>query len=71
MMANIPIPYVPAVDIEPLVSMDEKELFLDEAAEKQYVLLFEHDAVNECCTVKKTEKGVTADQTFYLKDIKP
>ncbi len=70
MLTNIPIPYIPAVDIEPLVSMDEKEQFLAEAAENQYILLFEHDAHTECCTVVQSEKGMVAGQTFKLEDIK-
>ena len=70
MLFNIPIAYGPAVDIDPLVSMDEKEQFLAEAAENKYILIFQHDAHTECCTVTKTEKGVKADQTFYLQDIK-
>jgi glyoxylase-like metal-dependent hydrolase (beta-lactamase superfamily II) len=66
---NIPIPYVPSVDIEPLISLSEKEEFLNEAIEKKYILFFEHDAVNECCTVKQSEKGVVADRSFKLLEI--
>lgn len=66
---NIPVPWVPSVDIEPLISLSEKEEFLKEAAEKKYVLFFEHDAVNECCTVKQSEKGVVADRSFKLQEI--
>lgn len=68
-LSNIPIPYVPPADIEPLVSMKEKEEFLKAAAENNYILMFVHDAVNECCTVKKSEKGVVADHSFKLNDI--
>ena len=68
-LSNIPIPYVPPADIEPLVSMNEKEEFLKVAAEEHYILVFVHDAVNECCTVKKSEKGVVTDQAFKLNDI--
>jgi len=68
-MANIPLPYIPSVDIEPLISLAEKEQFLDEAAGMHYVLFFEHDAVNECCTVIKTEKGVVPKLSFKLQDI--
>ena len=67
--SNIPIPFIPSVDIEPLVTLTEKELFLDEAADKQYVLFFEHDAENECCTVIHSEKGVVADRSFKLQEI--
>jgi glyoxylase-like metal-dependent hydrolase (beta-lactamase superfamily II) len=66
---NIPIPFVPSVDIEPLISLEEKEEFLNEAVEKKYILFFEHDAINECCTVKLSEKGVIADRSFKLEEI--
>jgi glyoxylase-like metal-dependent hydrolase (beta-lactamase superfamily II) len=66
---NIPIPFVPSVDIEPLVSLQEKEEFLYEAVNKKYILFFEHDAANECCTLKHSEKGVIADRSFKLQEI--
>jgi hypothetical protein len=30
---------------------------------------FEHDAQNECCTLKMTEKGVRLDAKFRLKEV--
>jgi glyoxylase-like metal-dependent hydrolase (beta-lactamase superfamily II) len=68
-LSNIPIPFIPSVDIEPLISITEKEEFLNEAAERCYILFFEHDAANECCTVIQSEKGVVADRTFKLNEI--
>ena len=67
--AHIPISYVPSVDIQPLVTMSEKEIFLEEAADNGYVLVFQHDAYNECCTVKRTEKGVTIKSTFTFSEL--
>jgi hypothetical protein len=66
---HIPLPYVMGYDTRPLITMEEKGKFLDEAAAKEYVLFFEHDPVNECCTVKQTEKGVRLDRTFSLNEI--
>lgn len=67
--SHIPIPYVMGYDTRPLLTLEEKELFLNEAADKKYVLFFEHDPVHECCTVKHTEKGVRVDSVFQLKDL--
>lgn len=67
--ANIPIPYIPAVDIQPLVSMDEKSRFLEEAIQKKYILFFEHDYFNECCTVIETPKGLSAGDKFRLAEL--
>jgi len=66
---HIPLPYVMGYDTRPLLTLSEKEIFLKEAADKEYILFLEHDAVNECCTVKHTERGVRLDQTLALSDI--
>ena len=68
-VGHIPIPYVMGYDTRPLLTMDEKTRFLEEAAREEYILFFEHDAVNECCTVKMTDRGVRLDQTFKLHEI--
>jgi glyoxylase-like metal-dependent hydrolase (beta-lactamase superfamily II) len=68
--AHIPISYIPSVDVQPLVTMNEKEKFLDEASENEYVLVFQHDAYKECCTVQRTEKGVGIKSTFAFDDLK-
>lgn len=66
---HIPVAYVAGYDVFPLTSMNEKKSFLDEAFKNNYVLFFEHDAVNECCTLVNTEKGVRLGATFKLTDI--
>jgi hypothetical protein len=66
--AHIPLPWVMAYDTRPLVSMDEKEAFLVEAANNDYILFFEHDPVIECCTVEMTERGVKVKETMTLKE---
>ena len=68
-VGHIPLPYVMGYDTRPLITMSEKQAFLEEAAREKYVLFLEHDAVNECCTVKMTEKGVRLDQTFRLDEL--
>ena len=66
---HIPLPYVMGYDTKPLVTLDEKGKFLQEAATKNYILFLQHDNYNECCTVKHTEKGVRLDNTFSLSEI--
>lgn len=68
-IGHIPLPYVMGYDTRPLLTMTEKEMFLNEAADNGYVLFLEHDPVNECCTVKRTEKGVRIDRAFPLHEI--
>ncbi|MFC2108947.1 MBL fold metallo-hydrolase [Bacteroidota bacterium] len=66
---HIALPYVMGYDTRPLLTMDEKALFLNEAADKEYLLFLEHDAFNELCTVKRTEKGIRLENTYSFKDI--
>lgn len=66
---HIPLPWVMAYDMFPLQSLEEKEIFLKEALGKEYILYFEHDPKNECCTLKSTEKGIRAADIFTLADI--
>ncbi|MFN4082956.1 MAG: MBL fold metallo-hydrolase [Bacteroidia bacterium] len=68
-MAHIPIPYVMGYDVRALDTMNEKSDILNMAADNNYVLFFEHDPVNECCTVKQTEKGIRPDNIFKLSEI--
>lgn len=68
-VGHIPLPYVMGYDTRPLLTLDEKEKFLKEAADQNYIIFLEHDAQHECCTVKNTEKGVRLDKTFRLSEI--
>ena len=53
----------------PLTTLNEKNPFLPEPVENNYILFFEHDLVNECCTLQMTEKGVRVKEVFKLSDI--
>jgi glyoxylase-like metal-dependent hydrolase (beta-lactamase superfamily II) len=68
-VAHLPLPYIMSYDTKPLITLKEKEVFLNEAADKGYILFFEHDLYNECCTVQHTEKGVRVKGTFKLSEI--
>lgn len=65
-MAHLPLPYVMSYDTQPLITLTEKEDFLNEAADNDYLLFFEHDLYNECCTLKRTEKGVGVKEVHIL-----
>lgn len=67
--SHIPIPYVMGYDTRPLLTIKEKKDFLDEAVDNDYILFFEHDPVHECCTLKRTERGVRVRETFKLSEL--
>jgi glyoxylase-like metal-dependent hydrolase (beta-lactamase superfamily II) len=66
---HIPLPYVMAYDMQPLVTLDEKKAFLSLAVEAGYILFFEHDPVVECCRVHQAEKGIRPSALLKLQDL--
>ena len=68
-VGHLPIPYVMGYDTRPLLTLDEKEIFLNMAAEHNFYLFLEHDAHNEIITVQKTEKGVRLKNNYTTQDI--
>lgn len=66
---HMPLPYVAAYDMFPLQAMNEKRAYLQQALNEDYILFFEHDAVNECCTLQQTDKGIRIKNVFKLTDI--
>jgi len=68
-VGHIPLPYVMGYDTRPLLTLDEKQQFLNLAADQNFLLFLEHDAYNELCTVKHTEKGVRLEQTYSFNEV--
>lgn len=66
---HIPLPYVMAYDVRPLLTMQEKEWVLQQALAQDWILFFEHDPVHECCNLQMTEKGIRPNQFFRLSQI--
>ncbi|XZF14199.1 MBL fold metallo-hydrolase [Chitinophagaceae bacterium MMS25-I14] len=67
--AHISLPWVMAYDMRPLDTLKEKKKLLLEAAANNWVLFFEHDFVNECCTLVQTDRGIKVKETFLLSDL--
>lgn len=68
-VGHIPLAYVMGYDTRPLITMTEKEQFLQRAVDEEFVLFLEHDSVNECCTLQMTEKGVRLKDTFKFEEL--
>ena len=56
--AHIPLPWIMSYDVRPLLTMEEKTRLLQQAADENWILVFEHDSVIEAATVESTEKGI-------------
>ncbi|MGC1205431.1 MAG: MBL fold metallo-hydrolase [Flavobacteriaceae bacterium] len=68
-VGHLPLPFVMGYDTRPLLTLNEKEKFLNLAADNNYYLFLEHDAHNEIITVQHTEKGVRLKNTYTTQDI--
>ena len=68
-VGHLPLPFVMGYDTRPLLTLDEKEVFLNMAADNDFYLFLEHDAHHEIITVQHTEKGVRLKEKFTLNDL--
>lgn len=66
--ANIPLLWIAAYDLDPVLVMQEKEAFLQEAVDKDYILFFEHDYYAECARLTQNEKGIVVKEKGKLGD---
>lgn len=65
---HIPLPYIMGYDMRPLETLNDKQRFFEQALAQNWLLFFEHDAVNECAFIRETEKGIRADQGMKFED---
>ena len=68
--AHVPLAWVMGYDTRPLLTLEEKDLFLKQAAAEGWVLFLEHDGQYAVCSVQHTEKGVRVkDRAPSLEDL--
>lgn len=68
-VGHLPLPYVMGYDTRPLLTLAEKEKFLNKAADENLYLFLEHDAHNQIITVQHTEKGLRLKDNFRCEDL--
>ena len=66
---HVPLVYVMGYDTRPLLTMEEKDKFLKQCIDNEYLLFLEHDAHHELVSLKMTEKGVRVDEHLKLNDV--
>lgn len=66
---HIPLPYVMAYDVRPLVTLEEKAVFLKEALDNNYILFFEHDNKYQACVLADTDKGIRAGEYISIEGL--
>lgn len=68
-VGHIPLVYVMGYDTRPLLTMEEKNDFLEKAVQEEFLIFFEHDPYRELATLAKTEKGVLLDSAYSFSEI--
>ncbi len=61
-ISHIPLPYVMAYDVRPLVTIEEKKKIFGRAYEEGWIMFLEHDPWTAAITLKATEKGFAVNQ---------
>jgi len=64
--AHIPIPYVMAYDLDPVLAMEEKTGMLQRAAAEKWLIVFEHDPEIEACRIVKDDGRYIRGETVEL-----
>lgn len=64
--ANVPLAWISSFDTFPVTAMTEKKRLMDEAIADNQILIFDHDAYTECCTVMETNGKYKVDKTGTL-----
>ena len=68
MVAHIPIPWVMAYDVQPVVTMEEKQKLLQKMESEDWILFFEHDPHIQACTVHKDGKHYKLNKKIKISD---
>lgn len=67
---HVPMPYVMAYDVRPLLTLKEKAATLEEAMRLRQILFFEHDPAIDCGTVRKDDAGrIILDRVGRLDEV--
>jgi len=64
--SHIPLPYIMAYDINPLITLSDKKRILSKAIEEEWILFFEHDPEIVAATVSQNLHGYGIDKVFEV-----
>lgn len=64
--AHVRIPWVMGYDVRPLLTLEEKPIFLEQALAEAWQLFFEHDAEVPVASLQRTDRGIEATEARSL-----
>ena len=68
LVAHIPINWVMAYDVQPLVTMEEKQKLLPQMQNEEWILFFEHDPIIQACTIHLDGKHYRMKDKIIISD---
>ena len=66
--AHISIPWVMAYDVQPVVTMKEKEILLPKMQDEEWILFLEHDLKIQACTVHQDGKHFKMNESVLISE---
>ena len=66
--AHISIPWVMAYDVQPVVTMKEKEVLLPKMQDEEWILFLEHDPNIQACTVHQDGKHFKMNESVLISE---
>ncbi len=67
--SHIPAPFIMGYDLQPIITLEEKHVFLDKAVKHDWLLYFEHDSVHEVARVSQNDRGYQAREKGALHEV--
>ncbi|MGD9978885.1 MAG: MBL fold metallo-hydrolase [Bacteroidales bacterium] len=67
--SHIHLPWIMSYDVEPLITLKEKETFLKEAFDGKYIFVYQHDYFVDCSELQLTPKGIRATEGFTFNEL--
>lgn len=64
--SHVRLPWVMGYDLNPMLLMEEKQKFLDQAAQEKWYLYFEHDPYCDAATVQRAQADFQVENRFHL-----
>ncbi len=65
-ISHIPLPYIMAYDLQPLITLEEKKSLLKTICDENWKIFLEHDPSCVAATVRQTEKGYLVSEKFNV-----
>lgn len=66
---HVPLPWIMAFDIQPIITLSEREIYFNRAVEEGWFLFLEHDADTEMIQLTRSEDGYKISRKLKLQEL--